>query len=138
MKKLDLYKLRDALEHALFLIYQEEPEPEAFNWWDKDPVICEINGYRWHLGPEADNKLNWDDAKNWCESVGGELPPREVFLMAYLNEGIRPLFKPEWYWSSTELDETLAFLQAFYDDGQDNNFFKTDTNYVRAVKRVKI
>jgi len=58
--------------------------------------------------------------------------------MAYLNEGIRPLFKPEWYWSSTELDETLAFLQAFYDDGQDNNFFKTDTNYVRAVKRVKI
>ena len=134
MKKLDQYKLKDVLEHALFLINQEESEPETFNWWDKDPVICELNGYRWYLGQEADEEMNWHDAVEWCELVGGELPPREVLLMAYINENIKPLFKPEWYWSSTEFDATIAWLQSFSTSTQRN----TSTAYVRAVKKVKI
>ena len=137
MKKLDQYKLKDVLEHALFLINQEESEPETFNWWDKDPVICELNGYRWYLGQEADEEMNWHDAVKWCKSVGGELPPREVLLMAYINENIKPLFKPEWYWSSTEFDAKDAWLQNFSNGAQDTST-KSTYYYVRAVKKVKI
>jgi len=137
MKKLDQYKLKDALEHALFLINQEESEPESFNWWDKDPVICELNGYRWYLGQEADEEMSWEEAKAWCKSVGGELPPRDILLQCFLNEDIRPLFKPEWYCSSTEYNATYAWEQDFNNGDQSANY-KTYHYYVRAVKRVKI
>jgi len=135
MKKLDLYKLRGTLEHVLFLINQEESNP-SFNWGDA-PVICEINGYRWLLGQGAYEEMNWEEAKAWCKSVGGELPPREVLLLAYLNEANRPLFKPEWYCSSTEYNAANVWKQNFGTGTQSANF-KTDNYYVRAVKKVKI
>ena len=137
MKKVDKYKLRDALEHALFLINQEESEPETFNWWDDASVICEINGYRWYLGQEAYEEMTWREAVQWCKSAGGELPPREVLLMAYTNKYIRQLFKPEYYWSSTEFNTTGAWLQGFGNGGQDSGN-KLSHYYVRAVKRVKV
>ena len=106
--------------------------------WDRAPIICELDGYRWHLGPEAEDELNWADAKVWCESVGGELPPRDILLQAYLNDHIKPLFKTECHWSSTELGAELACLQSF-SSGYQGNGFKYDTYaYVRAVKKVKI
>jgi len=105
--------------------------------WNKDPIICELNGFRWHLGPESDEEMNWADAKVWCESVGGELPPREVLLMCYINEDIKPSFKTSWYWSSAEFLATFAWKQAFSYGPQYNNT-KDTTNYVRAVKKVKI
>ena len=137
MKKVDKYKLKDALEHALFLISQEESEPETFNWWNDAPIICELNGYRWHLGPEADEEMNWCEAVEWCKSVGGELPPRGVLLQSFMNEDIRPLFKPSWYWSSTELNATFAWKQGFT-TGYQNSTNKGYGSYVRAVKKVKI
>ena len=213
MKKVDQYKLKDALEHALFLINQEESEPEAFNrdedpvireigvisrmigaismmgnngvlgapyvgvkwasgklpplgtklyakpplpletlvnssiyhnskeqsfnWWDEAPVICEINGYRWFLGQEADEEMTWREAVEWCKSVGGELPPRDILLQCFMNEGIRSLFKLEWYWSSAEFYAASAWEQAFTNGDQDTNS-KNASNYVRAAKKVKI
>ena len=139
MKKLDQYKLKDVLEHALahalFLISQEESNP-SFNW-DDAPVICEINGYRWYLGQEADEEMTWREAVQWCKSAGGELPPREVLLMAYIYENIKPLFKTEWYWSSTEFGAVLAWKQGFT-TGYQNSTNKGYGSYVRAVKKVKI
>ncbi len=35
----------------------------SFNWNDA-PVICELNGFRWHLGPDVDEEINWADAKD--------------------------------------------------------------------------
>ena len=105
--------------------------------WNDAPIICELNGYRWHLGPEADEEMNWEDAKVWCELVGGELPPREVLLMCYLNEDIKPLFKTSWYWSSAEFNATYAWRQDFL-NGCQGTSIKNDNNSVRAVKKVKI
>jgi hypothetical protein len=110
---------------------------QIFNW-EEAPVICELNGYRWQLGPEADDELNWQDARDWCQSVGGELPPREVLLMAYTNEETRPLFKAGcWYWSSTEFSATYAWTQTF-SNGNQLQYTKTATNYVKAVRKVLI
>ena len=115
---------------------KQEPMTESFDW-NKAPIICEINGYRWHLGPEADDEMNWQDANVWCESLGGELPPKGILLQAYLNEDIKPFFKPDWYWSSTEFNAAFAWIQNFSYDYQGNNF-KTANYYVRAVRKCPI
>jgi hypothetical protein len=109
---------------------------QTFDWEDA-LIICELNGYRWQLGPEADDELNWREAFDWCESVGGELPPREVLLMAYLNKETRPLFKEKWYWSSTEYSATYAWTQ-YFSYGNQYNTTKTTNYYVRAVRKVLI
>jgi len=111
-------------------------ELKSFNWNDA-PVICELNCYRWFLGQGADEAMNWGDAIEWCKSVGGELPPREILLMAYLNEEIKPLFKDGWHWSSTEYSATHAWVQGF-DNGYQYYGTKTTNVYVRAVKKMKI
>jgi len=131
MKKSDQYELRNALEHALFLISQEE---QSFNWGDA-PVICELNGYRWYLGQEADEEMNWHEAVEWCRSVGGELLPREVLLMCYIKEDIKPSFKTSWYWSSAEFDAMHAWGQDF-SNGYQYTSHKGNNFYVRAVKKV--
>ncbi len=105
--------------------------------WDNAPVICELDGYRYLLGPESENKLVWKDAKAWCESVGGELPGREILLLAYLNEPAKGLFKEEWYWSSTEFSSNGAWGQLF-SHGYEDNYNKLNNNSVRAVRKVLI
>jgi hypothetical protein len=105
--------------------------------WDRAPIICELDGYRWLLGPEAEDELNFADAKVWCESVGGELPPRDILLQCCLNEDIKSGFKTSWYWSSTEFNATDAWGQYFY-NGYQNGYGKYGNGFVRAVKKVKI
>jgi hypothetical protein len=109
-----------------------------FNW-NEAPIICELNGYRWHLGPEADEEINWQDAKAWCELVGGELPPRDILLQCYLNEDIKSGFKKEFYWSSTEFSAPTAWGQHFL-NGYQTNYVKNNYYYyyVRAVRKVLI
>lgn len=105
--------------------------------WSDAPVICDLNGSRWVLGPECPEELNWFDAVEWCISVGGELPPREVLLMSYVNEEIRPLFDATYYWSSTEVAASVAWYQNFL-NGYQSNDIKTYATYVRAVRRLDI
>ena len=114
----------------------EEQAAESF-CWHKAPVICEINGYRWELGPDSYEKMDWADAARWCKLVGGELPPRDNLLQAYLNEGIKPLFEESWYWSSTDAREQHYWAQAF-GHGYQNTSFKANSYYVRAVRKVLI
>ena len=66
------------------------------NW----TTICELNGQRWLLGPEGPESMTWDDATDWCESVGGVLPPREVLLIASCLHTSQ--FTARYYWSSSE------------------------------------
>lgn len=138
-----LQKIRELQDQIDMLKAEIETEQESFNW-DEAPVICELNGYRWLLGKEADDELDWQDAKDWCEAVGGELPTREVLLMAYLNEDIKPLFKEFWHWSSTEFNATGAWRQTFtngnqtFTNGNQTYGNKTSNYYVRAVRKVLI
>ena len=130
-----LQKIKE-LQDQIDALKAEAQVAESFNW-DKAPVICEINGYRWLLGPEADEELSWKDAIEWCKSVGGELPPRDILLQCYMNEDIKPVFQEYWYWSSTEFHATFAWAQAFY-NGNQGNYYKTSNYAVRAVRKVLI
>jgi len=105
--------------------------------WANAPTITTIDGFKWILGPKAPEDLDWYDGVAWCKSVGGELPPREVLLMCYLNEDIKKEFTETNYWSSTEFSETGAWLQ-YFNIGDQYFTYKTETDYVRAVRRLAI
>jgi hypothetical protein len=111
-------------------------EQTKFNW-DKAPIICNLNGTNWILGPEADEELDWKSAKAWCTSVGGELPPREILLLASMNQATSDWFGVRTYWSSSELSATTAWFQTFSNSTHNFNY-KTSNYYVRAVRRVDI
>jgi hypothetical protein len=99
-----------------------------FNW-DNAPVICELNGTRWLLGPEAEDTMDWEDAKEWCEAQGGVLPPRDILLHAYLNQETRGDFANAYYWSSSELGSNVAWSQG--------NDYKNYPDFrVRAVRAI--
>ena len=105
--------------------------------WDNAPIICELNGFKWLLGPKAPFSLNWNDAIEWCKRVGGELPPRDILLLSYMKEEIKKEFAATYYWSSTEFSATVAWNQYFI-NGNQNYGTKTNSFYVRAVRRLAI
>lgn len=98
--------------------------------------ICTLNGVKWLLGDEAPERMTWQRAKDWCESIGQQLPPREVLLMAYLNPEIRSSFENNYYWSSSEDGSDFAWNQSFIIG---NQLFSNKSNSltVRAVRAIK-
>ena len=98
--------------------------------------ICILNGTKWILGDESTEPMNWDDANNWCKSIGQDLPPREVLLMAFLNPEIRSNFANNYYWSSSEFDSYSAWDQDFNIGDQNVNFSKSAKLSVRAVRAI--
>jgi hypothetical protein len=110
---------------------------KEFNW-DNAPVICELNGTKWLLGPEAEDPMNWENAKEWCKSQGGVLPPRDILLHAYLNQDIVGGFADAFYWSASEYGSGHAWNQDF-DGGYQFDSIKGNTTVrVRAVRRMKM
>lgn len=102
---------------------------------EKGDFICEIDGKKWYLGPEADKRMTWDEAKEWAEKQGCMLPPREVLLMCYIKEDIRKQFNQEWYWSSGECyNEPARYAWGqLFDDGFQYNGIKDGALYARGV-----
>ena len=97
--------------------------------------ICILNGTKWILGDESIEPMNWGDANKWCKSIGQDLPPREVLLMAFLNPEIRSNFANGNYWSSSEDDSNCAWAQGF-NYGYQNNGNKKVALPVRAVRAI--
>ena len=97
--------------------------------------ICILNGTKWILGDESTEPMNWEDANNWCKSIGQDLPPREVLLMAFLNPEIRSKFANDYYWSSSEFDSNGAWGQDFNDGIQfdGDKYFALPVRAVRAI-----
>ena len=98
--------------------------------------ICILNGTKWILGDESTEPLDWNEAKAWCKSIGQDLPPREVLLMAFLNPEIRSNFANGEYWSSSEFDSYIAWYQSF-NVGNQNYYYKYNALSVRAVRAVR-
>jgi hypothetical protein len=105
--------------------------------WDNSPVICQLDGFEYRLGAQAPDELDWQEAKEWCDSVGGELPNRQVLLACYLNDDIKAEFAAGDYWSSTEFSATYAWFQ-YFTNGYHYNGNKAYSLYVRAVKKYAI
>lgn len=101
--------------------------------------ICTNDGYAYFLGPEADKKMAWEKAIDWCKNLGDnyELPDNTCLSACYKNEELRKQFKLDWYWSSIEFNSTGSWLQDFFAGSQYSNY-KGNYGNVRAVRKVKI
>lgn len=94
--------------------------------------ICEIDGNKYYLGPEAEKQMSWEDAKEWAKSVGGQLMPREVAIISFKKE-VRKHFRTDrWYWLGEEYASSTAWFQAF-NNGIQGIDYKIGAYYVRAV-----
>ena len=108
---------------------------------EQEPLICTLDGYQYFLGPEAPDKMPWEDAIEWCQglNVGTEdeyeLPERQVLLACFMNENNRKKFCVDVYWSSSEFDSSFAWVQSFANGAQSINS-KTPYSRVRAVRKV--
>jgi hypothetical protein len=83
--------------------------------------------------------LNWDDAMSYCAdyTVGQyddwHLPSKGELNLMYQQRGAIGGFEDDYYWSSTESDNHVAWAQLFT-IGIQSIFYKDDTYYVRAVR----
>jgi len=83
------------------------------------------------------DKLNWEAAKAWAASVGGEMPTRREQSLLFANCGQE--FEPYYYWSGEQGAGTpsYAWLQGF-DGGYQGYGHKSDEYRARAVRRLII
>ena len=79
--------------------------------------------------------MNWHEAKIACKTLrkGWRLPTKDELNMLYKNKKEIGDFAINFYWSSTELDNYLAWRQDF-NFGNQYGFNKNFTYYVRAVR----
>lgn len=91
---------------------------------------------------ESEERLNFDEAQQFCQSAGGRYPTIDELTGIYLNKdkintALRaanlPELKESWYWSSTEGSCNYAW-GLWMDDGLRNYGNKYASNlYVRPV-----
>lgn len=92
---------------------------------------------------ESKERLNFDEAQQFCQSAGGRCPTIDELTGIYLNKdkinaslkaaGL-PELKESWYWSSTEYSSNTAWY-LWMDDGGRYYYDKlhSSNGYVRPV-----
>lgn len=90
---------------------------------------------------ESKERLNFDEAQQFCQSAGGRCPTIDELTGIYLNKdkinaslkaaGL-PELKESWYWSSTENSSNYAW-NLWMDDGYRDTSSKHGNSYVRPV-----
>ena len=92
--------------------------------------------YALYLSPEETEKeLDWDDAMDYCKSLGGELPT--ISELQYLYENCKEKFQYTIYWSSSQ-DSATYSLRMYFSNGLRVSGYKTNRYRVRAVRRVSL
>ena len=92
---------------------------------------------------ESEERLNFDEAQQFCLAEGGRCPTIDELTGIFLNKNKinaalkaanLPELKERWYWSSTEYDYGYAWI-LWMDDGSRSYDFKIsfNINYVRPV-----
>ena len=103
-------------------------------------LIVSADGTKKHhifLLPDERESINWEDAKAWALSIGGELPDRVESALLFAT--MKDHFKPEWHWTREQHAAFFgyAWYQRFDHGGQGNDDI-TDELWARAIRRVAI
>ncbi len=102
-------------------------------------VISADSSKRHHviLMPDEQDEINWTDAMEWAQKLGGSLPNRVE--QALLFATMKDQFKAEAYWSNTQhaANSVYAWYQGFY-DGYQYDYDKSAELRARAVRRLII
>lgn len=91
---------------------------------------------------ESKERLNFDEAQQFCQSAGGRCPTIDELTGIYLNKdkinaslkaaGL-PELKESWYWSSTEYLSYLAWALRMSDGYRSFDYKYGNNGYVRPV-----
>lgn len=90
---------------------------------------------------ESEERLNFDEAQQFCLAEGGRCPTIDELTGIFLNKNKinaalkaanLPELKERWYWSSTEGSSNGAWF-LWMDDGSRYNGSKDGDRYVRPV-----
>lgn len=90
---------------------------------------------------ESKERLNFDEAQQFCQSAGGRCPTIDELTGIFLNKNKinaalkaanLPELKESWYWSSTEYISNFAWLLRMSDSNRDW-YGKYVNAYVRPV-----
>ena len=91
---------------------------------------------------ESEERLNFDEAQQFCQSAGGRCPTIDELTGIFLNKdkinaalsaANLPELKECWYWSSTEYDLNLAWRLVMSDGYRTYNLKNYHNDYVRPV-----
>lgn len=95
---------------------------------------------KFEIAPKtSEMQLNWEDARLYCFSLnidgktGWRLPTKKELNEIY--ESDNDFEKKGWYWSSTEVNDDLAWAQHF-NTGIQSGFASKNSvfDYVRAIR----
>lgn len=90
---------------------------------------------------ESEERLNFDEAQQFCQDTGGRCPTIDELTGIYLNKdkinaalsaANLPILKEYYYWSSTEYSRGYAW-DLWMDVGYRNGNAKLNNGYVRPV-----
>lgn len=91
---------------------------------------------------ESEERLNFDEAQQFCQSAGGRCPTIDELTGIFLNKdkinaalkaANLPALKESYYWSSTEYDNHGAWVLRMSDGSRD---WTIGTNYNFCVRPV--
>ena len=91
---------------------------------------------------ESEERLNFDEAQQFCQSAGGRCPTIDELTGIFLNKdkinaalkaANLPELKESWYWSSTENSSYNAWYLWMDDGFRDNDYKYNNNKYVRPV-----
>ncbi len=89
------------------------------------------------LLPGSIADANWDKAREWAASIGGELPTRREQSLLFTN--LKEEFESAWYWSGEQhaANSDYAWYQ-YFDYGYQDYSLKSSEGRARAVRRLAI
>lgn len=91
---------------------------------------------------ESEERLNFDEAQQFCQSAGGRCPTIDELTGIFLNKdkinaalkaANLPALKESYYWSSTEYNNSNAWLLRMSDGYRDWYTKNLNRTYVRPV-----
>ena len=91
---------------------------------------------------ESEERLNFDEAQQFCQAEGGRCPTIDELTGIFLNKdkinaalkaANLPELKESWYWSSTEGSDDYAWVLVLSDGYRDWLNKYNNSNYVRPV-----
>jgi hypothetical protein len=131
--------IEEDMKKNAFFEYQGKRVPLAIGEKYIGTIISADGTHNHHiiLLPGAVSGMTWKDAKEWAESIGGELPDRIEGALLFAT--MKDEFEEEWYWTreADASDSGSAWYQ-YFDNGIQ---YYDDINHklrARAVRRLII